>query len=164
MGENLPGADSPGPAKWELVLSVGRRDPKEGNQRHRTNQPVQLHDISVANNEEQREWNLVPEGRQWGEFSSSWTRSGNRRRRVTSPHGSLSIEHNIKQALHCVPNVSVPDTFSILQRFALEYPWPRCLNQQHCDYSSLKKAFMESGRSKHNLWETQKTATLGYEH
>lgn len=64
MRENLPGADSPGPARWELVVSMKRRDSKEGNKRHRTNHLVQLHDISVANNKEQREGNLVPEGRE----------------------------------------------------------------------------------------------------
>lgn len=125
--ENLPGADSPGLPDGNRSFLWGEETQKR-EIRHRTNHLVQLHYISVANNKEQREGSLVPEERQWGELSSSWTRS-RKRRRATSPHGSLSIEHNIKQALHCVPNVSVPSIFSLLQRFALEYTWPGCLNQ-----------------------------------
>lgn len=123
--------------------------------RHRTNHSVQLHDISVANDKEQREGNVVPEGRQQGEFSSSRTRRRSRKRRIkaTHPHG---IEHSIEQSLHCVPNESVPDISSLLQSSALEYTRPGCLNQLRSSSIVIKIIIFKKHSCR--MWEVSMTS------
>lgn len=105
-------------------------------------------------------------------LSSSWRR---RKRRAAPPHGVLSIGHSIKQALHCLPNVTIPDIFSLLKSFALEYTWPGCKNQVRSSsivikviiiffiFVFFKSTHAECEKRAQPLRNPENSATLGYE-